>query len=122
MAGAVHRRPALVGLAALALAATGALAAGGSAPAAHASDRSTVASPVSAAAPLTKIKHVVVLFGENISYDHYFGTYPRATNKNGVKFHPRKNTPRNNNLRTAGLLGKTTPICTPRGGSRRPRP
>ncbi len=28
----------------------------------------------------TPIKHVVVLFQENISFDHYFGTYPYATN------------------------------------------
>ncbi len=26
------------------------------------------------------IKHVVVIFGENISFDHYFGTYPNAAN------------------------------------------
>ena len=28
----------------------------------------------------TPIKHLVVIFQENISYDHYFGTYPNATN------------------------------------------
>ncbi len=28
----------------------------------------------------TPIKHVVVIFGENISFDHYFGTYPNALN------------------------------------------
>src|SRR5690242_6382602 len=27
-------------------------------------------------ATTTPIKHVVVIFGENISFDHYFGTYP----------------------------------------------
>ena len=32
----------------------------------------------------TPIKHVVVIFQENISFDHYFGTYPNATpNKDG---------------------------------------
>src|SRR5689334_13517773 len=31
----------------------------------------------------TPIKHVVVIFGENISFDHYFGTYPNATNPAG---------------------------------------
>ncbi|MFZ0517007.1 MAG: alkaline phosphatase family protein, partial [Acidobacteriaceae bacterium] len=31
----------------------------------------------------TPIKHVVVIFGENISFDHYFGTYPYATNPKG---------------------------------------
>lgn len=32
--------------------------------------------------PLTKtpIKHVIVLFQENVSFDHYFGTYPHALN------------------------------------------
>jgi phospholipase C len=29
------------------------------------------------------IKHVVVIFGENISFDHYFGTYPNALNLPG---------------------------------------
>jgi phospholipase C len=28
----------------------------------------------------TPIKHIVVIFGENISFDHYFGTYPHALN------------------------------------------
>jgi phospholipase C len=31
----------------------------------------------------TPIRHVVVIFGENISFDHYFGTYPNATNPPG---------------------------------------
>ena len=31
----------------------------------------------------TKIKHLVVIFGENISFDHYFGTYPTAQNNTG---------------------------------------
>src|ERR1700722_13082706 len=30
-----------------------------------------------------KIQHVIVIFGENISFDHYFGTYPKATNPPG---------------------------------------
>ncbi|HET9177818.1 MAG TPA: alkaline phosphatase family protein [Terriglobia bacterium] len=29
------------------------------------------------------IRHVVVLFQENVSFDHYFGTYPRALNPKG---------------------------------------
>src|SRR6202045_1224393 len=28
----------------------------------------------------TPIKHVVVIFQENVSFDHYFGTYPNAAN------------------------------------------
>jgi phospholipase C len=50
------------------------------------------------------IKHVVVLFDENVSYDHYFGTYPSATNAAGTPFHPAPGTPKNNNLVTSGLL------------------
>src|ERR1700760_5124644 len=33
--------------------------------------------------PTTPIEHVVVLFPENISFDHYFGTYPNAVNGAG---------------------------------------
>ncbi|MFJ9850373.1 phospholipase C [Streptomyces sp. NPDC101150] len=55
----------------------------------------------------TPVKHVVVLFGENISFDHYFATYPRAANTDGTPFHPAAHTPRDiDNLRTAGLLKK----------------
>jgi phospholipase C len=36
----------------------------------------------------TPIKHIVVIFGENISFDHYFGTYPKAQNNQGeTSFH-----------------------------------
>ncbi len=33
---------------------------------------------VSAATPTTPIQHVVVIFQENVSFDHYFGSYPNA--------------------------------------------
>src|SRR4051812_23360883 len=32
-------------------------------------------------ATATPIKHVIVIFQENVSFDHYFGTYPIAANK-----------------------------------------
>ncbi|MFM2476330.1 phospholipase C [Celerinatantimonas sp. MCCC 1A17872] len=52
----------------------------------------------------TPIKHVVVIFDENISFDHYFGTYPHATNPQGEPaFHAKANTPVVNGL-TAALL------------------
>ena len=52
----------------------------------------------------TPIKHLVVIFGENISFDHYFGTYPNATNPSGEpRFHPKPNTPSVNGF-TDGLL------------------
>jgi phospholipase C len=34
--------------------------------------------------PTTPIKYVVVIFDENNSFDHYFGTYPNALYPNGV--------------------------------------
>jgi phospholipase C len=51
----------------------------------------------------TPIKHLVVIFQENISFDHYFGTYPRAANPKGEPaFHARPETPAVNGL-TEGL-------------------
>ena len=35
----------------------------------------------------TPIEHVVVIFQENVSFDHYFGTYPNASNTDGQRFH-----------------------------------
>ncbi|MFG3200786.1 phospholipase C [Streptomyces sp. NPDC048192] len=55
----------------------------------------------------TPIKHVVVLFDENISFDHYFATYPKAANTDGTKFTASKNTPKDiDTLAHAGLLKK----------------
>lgn len=36
-----------------------------------------------APAVATPIKHVVVIFQENVSFDHYFATYPYALNSEG---------------------------------------
>src|SRR3981081_516948 len=41
----------------------------------------------------TPIRHVVVIFGENVSFDHYFGTYPHAANTDGQPFRPSGFTP-----------------------------
>jgi phospholipase C len=58
-----------------------------------------------AEATATPIKHVIVIFDENVSFDHYFATYPNATNPGGVPhFHATRNTPTANNLLSAGLL------------------
>ncbi len=52
----------------------------------------------------TPIKHLVVIFQENISFDHYFGTYPYATNPHGEpRFIPKSGTPTVNGY-TDGLL------------------
>jgi phospholipase C len=53
----------------------------------------------------TPIKHVVVIFDENISFDHYFATYPKAANLAGEPpFYAAPFTPEVNNLTTAHLL------------------
>jgi phospholipase C len=41
----------------------------------------------------TPIHHLVVVFEENVSFDHYFGTYPRAANSDGQPFTARPDTP-----------------------------
>jgi phospholipase C len=56
----------------------------------------------------TPIKHVVVLFDENQSFDHYFGTYPYAANTDGTKFTAKAGTPTVNGLYTS--LTSTGPV------------
>jgi phospholipase C len=47
----------------------------------------------------TPIKHIIVIFQENNSFDHYFGTYPNATNPPGEPaFTAALGTPTVNNL------------------------
>jgi phospholipase C len=46
----------------------------------------------------TPIKHLVVIFQENVSFDHYFGTYPNADNTSGQPFSASKKTPSVNGL------------------------
>jgi phospholipase C len=63
----------------------------------------------------TPIKHLVVVFNENRSFDHYFGTYPNALNPEGEPvFEPAKNTPRNvNNLLSSPTLLDNNPNANP---------
>lgn len=59
------------------------------------------------ARPTTPIEHVVVIFQENVSFDHYFGTYPLAANPPGeVAFHARAGTPAVNGLNSAGIANR----------------
>jgi phospholipase C len=52
----------------------------------------------------TPIKHLVVIFQENVSFDHYFATYPHAANKSGEpQFVAAPGTPTVNGL-SGGLL------------------
>src|SRR5262249_15186339 len=65
--------------------------------------------PVATATP---IKHLVVIFDENISFDHYFGTYPKAANTDGTPFTAAKGTPDVNGLSHA-LLTKNPNMFNP---------
>jgi phospholipase C len=57
-----------------------------------------------ASATATPIQHLVVIFNENISFDHYFGTYPNALNPAGEpKFKAAPDTPTINGLTNALL-------------------
>jgi phospholipase C len=52
----------------------------------------------------TPIQHLVVIFQENVSFDHYFGTYPIATNPSGEPaFTAKANTPTVNGFSNALL-------------------
>ncbi len=87
-AGRIGAATAVAGVASLAL-----VAAGGQSLAA------TAAGPTA-----TPIKHLVVIFQENVSFDHYFGTYPYAANNAGEPaFHAAPGTPKVNGL-TRALL------------------
>jgi phospholipase C len=68
------------------------------------SPAASVGDPPGAPPTATPIKHLVVIFDENVSYDHYFGTYPNATNPAGEpKFTAAPNTPSANGLSGALL-------------------
>jgi phospholipase C len=56
-------------------------------------------SPQNEARTATPIKHLVIIFNENRSFDHYFATYPTATNPRGEPaFKADRHTPAVNNL------------------------
>jgi phospholipase C len=40
-------------------------------------------SQISTPSQAANIQHIVVIFQENVSFDHYFGTYPNALNLPG---------------------------------------
>jgi phospholipase C len=65
----------------------------------------------------TPIRHLVVIFQENRSFDHYFATYPNAGNPPGeIPFRASKRTPRVNNLANANLL-TNNPNLNPANGA-----
>jgi phospholipase C len=58
----------------------------------------------------TPIKHLVIIFQENVSFDHYFATYPNTSNANEPgepQFHPKPDTPSVN-----GLLNNSGSLLT----------
>jgi phospholipase C len=64
----------------------------------------------------TPIKHLVIIFQENVSFDHYFGTYPVALNGAGEpKFHAAAGTPSVNGY-TSALLNNN-PNLNPANGA-----
>lgn len=70
----------------------------------------------------TPIKHLVIIFQENVSFDHYFGSYPNAMNLKGENpFHASPETPtvngygpallnHNPNLNPANKTGASNPF------------
>jgi phospholipase C len=74
-------------------------------------------SPANAAKTATPIKHLVVIFNENVSFDHYFATYPSASNPPGEpRFVGVHGTPRVDSLASANLLTKN-PNTNPENGA-----
>ena len=78
----------------------------------------SVQSAKQTSATTTPVQHLVVIFQENVSFDHYFGTYPYATNPAGEPaFHARANTPSVNGL-TDALLNNNPNLANPQRLSR----
>jgi phospholipase C len=88
----------------LAVAAAGGLClAGGMAAIAAPAFGASAAHPSAGGGTATPIQHLVVIFQENVSFDHYFATYPNAANTDGNPFHAQPGTPSVNGL-TPALL------------------
>lgn len=68
----------------------------------------------SGAKTTTPITHLVVIFQENVSFDHYFGTYPKAANTPGdPQFTAAANTP--------SVAGLTSDLLTHNSNGANPR-
>jgi phospholipase C len=91
-----------------------ALSVGATTAAAADSSRAAAAHQHHQGSTATPIKHVVVIFDENISFDHYFGTYPFAANLPGEQpFRADRGTPTINGLSNdVGPSGPTGPLLT----------
>ncbi|MEX3958540.1 phospholipase C [Trinickia sp. EG282A] len=101
----LRRQIALLSLSAIALASTVAWSASDD----H--DNGHSDSHAEAVRTATPIKHLVVIFNENVSYDHYFATYPHAANPTGEpSFTAAAGTPSGNGL--SGALLTDNPNAT----------
>ncbi|MGH7188068.1 MAG: phospholipase C [Acetobacteraceae bacterium] len=66
----------------------------------------------------TPIRHLVVIYDENVSFDHYFATYPSATNPPGEPaFTALPDTPVVSNLVTAHLMTNNPNFTNPENGA-----
>src|SRR5438045_1347958 len=69
--------------------------------------------PAAATRTATPIEHLVVIYQENVSFDHYFATYPVAANPPGEPaFHAAPGTPTVNGLGDA-LLTRNPNLSNP---------
>ncbi len=82
------------------------------------------ADPAESLATATPVKHLVVIFQENVSFDHYFATYPVAANPPGEPpFQALPNTPglpgqgAIDTLASAGLLTNNPNKTNPKNGT-----
>src|SRR5690349_18064747 len=72
------------------------------------STRSTTIRAESVGRTATPIQHLVVIFQENVSFDHYFATYPFAANTSGQMFDAKGHAKNNNLASTDGAGGVGT--------------
>src|SRR5579863_9261604 len=74
-------------------------------------------------ATATPIRHLVVIYDENVSFDHYFATYPSATNPSGEpSFNALPGTPKVNNLVSANLLTNNPNFTNAKNGANAAEP
>ena len=79
--------------------------------------RGAQASRAAGASADSRIAHVVIIFNENVSFDHYFASYPDAANRPGEPpFHAAPGTPAVNGLR-GGLLTRNPNALNPANGT-----
>jgi phospholipase C len=108
------RKAGKLGIAAITLGITAVMTAVGSGAIGSASPSDPSPGSSAATTTTTPVKHLVVIFQENVSFDHYFGTYPNATNPSGEpSFTGKAGTPSVNGL-TPTLLTANPNMANPK--------